>query len=180
MNKFTFLAILTAFSVCSASLAQDPATTSLLQLQPTLPRRERPARKNSRRKRTNAYNGASRHEGGKSAHRFSPGRCTTRGGRKRERFDRGNESIGARPWKCEWQHFNGLGDIAVLGEMNGDVSSVSGTITVLGVVNGNASVVGGNLRVAGKVTGNASVVGGALDTAPGGQVLGNSSSVGAS
>ena len=60
------------------------------------------------------------------------------------------------------------------------VSSVAGTITVLGVVNGNVSVVGGNLRVAGKVTGNASVVGGTLDTAPGGQVLGNSSSVGSS
>ena len=72
------------------------------------------------------------------------------------------------------------GDVAVVGEVNGNVSSVSGTITVLGTVDGKASVVGGNLRVAGKVTGDASVVGGKLDTAPGGEVLGNSNSVGSS
>lgn len=70
------------------------------------------------------------------------------------------------------------GNVAVLGRVNGNVSSVSGTVTVLGTVKGKASVVGGNLRVAGKVTGDTSVVGGTLETLPGGQVLGNSNSVG--
>ncbi len=70
------------------------------------------------------------------------------------------------------------GDVAVIGEVAGNVSSVSGTVTVLGTINGKASVVGGNLRVGGKVTGDTSVVGGSLETAPGGEVLGNSNSIG--
>jgi hypothetical protein len=70
------------------------------------------------------------------------------------------------------------GDIAVLGNVTGDVSSVAGTITVLGTVDGDVSVVGGSLRVAGKVKGDASVVGGTLDVATGGEVLGESNSIG--
>ncbi|HEX5175616.1 MAG TPA: polymer-forming cytoskeletal protein, partial [Chthoniobacteraceae bacterium] len=69
-------------------------------------------------------------------------------------------------------------DVAVLGDVTGDISAISGTVTVLGTVGGDISVVGGDLRVAGKVNGDASVVGGALETAAGGRVLGETSTVG--
>jgi hypothetical protein len=68
------------------------------------------------------------------------------------------------------------GNIAVLGTVNGNVSATSGTVTVLGTVNGNVSTVSGDLRVAGKITGSTSTVGGKIDTAPGAQLLGPSSS----